>query len=242
MGKLTEIHMSTYETEKGSLILPASAVLNMRNALTEEINRRRAYVLTAAEKIHSHLLSDAGKEDRKTLSVLMKGRHTEKFYCVGDFLIHLYERLYPLRTLELGQGELDRLLITRKPDGPNRLQAPKKKDLPLLPLSKTWSWKSDGDEELFITLDPKSRRLIWSIPRNNHAVEYAHASPLYRTMEKMLNSITWTRGTGGVARYTNEHMEENVLDGGEPFQARGWGPLGQIETHVPTRRRKMGMR
>lgn len=236
--------MSNMQEERGNILLPSAAVIPTRNALTRVSNERRAYVLEVAGKVHAHFRSEAGKEHRKALSAMMRGKRVDGYYGLDDLISEVVKKLYPNREtrgwgggysytessmkFEVDSYEIEDLIITRRTnDGePRRLQAPKKKDLPPLLESKTWNWSGDYDE-LFISIDPKTRRLTWSISENNHSVDRAHESYLGRALFGALNKINWTRGTGGVSYYSDEYMKESLIDGGDGASESYYGPLGE---------------
>lgn len=235
--------MSKNEEEKGTLILPSAAVIPLRKAFVEHENNKRAATLALATRVHAHLKSDAGAADRKALSKILK-QPNAAWGPTRTFLTELIARIEPRlrhddRAFDEGY-EVERLLITRPEKGETpKVQAPKKKDLPMLPAA-TWSF-SGG--ECGISIDPKTRQLTWSVSRNNHAVEHAWESPFGKLLNAELRKIKWTRGTGGVFRYTDEYAEDAAMDhGGNAVRiSSAFGPLGEKEKEYeygfPLRRR-----
>lgn len=243
--------MSTYEEERGEILLPSGSVVALRNALTTTVNTQRAKTFDLAEKIHAYLTSDKGVEERKALSSILRGKALNGMYQVQDVLGKVAQKLNPPRRDRWGYVEetsndyhqmwdIERLLIKRDEKGkPVKLQAPKKKDIPLFPASKTWKWE---DGEWGVSINPKTRMLTWYIPENNHAVDTARESELGKTLFSMLDKIEWTRGTGGVARYSNEYMRDADMEyGGGGSREVGYGPRGkamtEIQFRIPRRRR-----
>lgn len=234
--------MSTYEEERGEIILPAASVVALRNALTVTVNTQRAKTFDLAEKIHAYLTSDKGVEERKALSAILRGKPLSGMYRIEDVLGKVADKINPPRRDRWGYAEeseysyhqmwdVQRLLIKHDENfKPIKLQAPKKKDLPLFPASKTWQWESG---EWGVSINPKTRLLSWHIPSNNHAVDEARESELGKTLFSALDKIKWTRGTGGVSRYTNEYMRDADMEHGSGSTSEeGYGPRGKAMTEA----------
>ena len=255
--------MSTYSQERADLLLPSAAVVPFRNALVGAINQKRTEWLELATMIHAHLRSERGAADRQALNKLLRSEGGSPF-ALEDFMEKQIQR-FSIRAPSLnffgsnpdGVNAMHRreaimdLLIHRpeaKPGEPRpapKLQAPKKKDLPLLLASKTWTF---ANEECSIRIDPKTRMVHWRVPENNNAVDYAHESALGRAFFQALKNVAWTRGTGGAFRYTDEHMRDAAMDHGVSSVSlqNPQGPLGQeameAETGYRPPRRSPGMR
>lgn len=223
--------MSKNEEETGTLLLPAAAVIPLRKAFVEHENNKRAAILDLATRVHAHLKSDAGTADRKALSKVLK-QPNATWGATRSFLTELIGRVDPNlrredRAFDMG-FQVERLLITRPEKGQTpKVQAPKKKDIAPLPAA-TWSFSGD---ECGINIDPKTRVLTWRVSRNNHAVENAWESPFGRLFSEQLRKIKWTRGTGGVFRYTDEYAEDAALEHGSNAVriSHAFGPLGEKE-------------
>lgn len=237
MGKRSE--------ERGELILPSRAVLDVRNALVEAENQTRAQALEMAQQIHAYLRSDAGAEDRRALSSLLRRKPAGGYHSVGDLIgKQIEQRLGPVRQgsrlYDEGNGAysdrfnfkwmVEQLLIKRAAsrDENDKLQSPKKKDLPALLASKTWSW---SNSECSINLDPKTRKLSWYVDYAKNAVEDAWSSQLGRTLKSALAKVEWTRGTGGAFNYSDEYMRDSSMDHGTSGTSMSlrFGPLGDAE-------------
>ena len=65
--------------------------------------------------------------------------------------------------------------------------------------------------EASLRFDNKSRNVFWQVPENNHAVEYAHQNPIAIALFQALDSIKWTRGTGGKI-YGNDEYNREACD------------------------------
>lgn len=229
--------------ERGTLTLPSAAVVPLRNALVDAINKQREEWFGLAVKVHAHLKSDAGTGDRKVLSSLLRGKQVEGLHCrsADDFVSSLADKMAPKPQSRYGRAEGDdesyerswrvaRLLVTpATPDGaPRKIQAPKKKDLPQLLQSKTWEFSSG---ECSVSISPKTRSLEWSVSEGKNAVDHAWESLLGRTLAAELKKVTWTRGTGGAFNYTDEYASEGAMEHGySPISiSHAFGPLGERE-------------
>lgn len=65
------------------------------------------------------------------------------------------------------------------------------------------------DEDLTVTIDTKSRTLIWRVSENNRAVERARRSALGKSTERALSRVKWTRNSGGVVKYQDEYQRDS---------------------------------
>lgn len=83
-----------------------------------------------------------------------------------------------------------------------------------------------GDAEASVRINEKTRRLRWKVEENNHAVERAHDSLLGKTLFAHLAKVKWTRGTGGIVRYSSEYDTDDFgLSNGSRL-ASWHGPRG----------------
>jgi hypothetical protein len=253
--------MSCYSQERGTLVLPSVAVVPLRNALVDVVNKQRAGWLETASKIHTHLRSDAGEADRKVLSKLLRGKSSPVpgGSSLSDFFAKKIEQVSPSRSSSYGNYSSDneesydrteevmKLMLTPykqvprgEPPVPRKLQAPKKKEMAPLLASRTWSF-SNGD--CSITINPEKRTLDWYVDENNHAVERAWESLLGRTLQEKLSKIQWTRATGGAFRYSDEYARDAAMENGSNAVSlrNCYGPLGEQEREasygLPLRRR-----
>lgn len=235
--------MSQRSEERGDLVLPGTEVLPLRNALTQAINAQREAWLDLARKLHAHMTdgSEAGKEDRHKFTRLLKGERIGWLSEPSHFVEECIQRLYPGLARPAVQGVHDtdkwdrghaivRLLAGEHGEAKRRLRMPRKKDLPTLPIAKTWAW---GNSVCSISIDPAKRTLHWEVPETKNAVEEAWASLIGRTLKARLRAIKWTRATGGTFNYSDEGLADSALDhGGSGISMRGYGPLGERATGI----------
>ena len=216
--------MSTYEEEHGEYILPASAVIPVRNAITRAMNQERTNILGVATKIYEYLLTPDGKKQLKEF------RKRTGQVNPWDLEVALSRRFGIGRNLHTVFN-----LLFQPKDGKQKLVKPKKKDIPPYPLSTTWGW---NDDEASVRINPASRQLIWHVERNNHAVEKAHNKTLGKAAFEALRNIQWPPGQdprekerapyGGTFNYGYGRSAEynGILDAAstQAIRRTKWGP------------------
>lgn len=78
--------------------------------------------------------------------------------------------------------------------------------------------------EAVVEFNRDDTTMTWSTGHNNHQVDTARETWLSKAMHDELRKVRWTRGTGGSFTYTSENQE----DWG-PSKSAGFGPLGFVE-------------
>ena len=97
--------------------------------------------------------------------------------------------------------------------------------------TKTTTALRDG--ELFISLDRKTRTIRYDVGENNHAREYADESTLGKALTRVIDTVKWTHGTGGVLLGNDEYNRESGEDyagGGGSYVVAAYGYLGAKES------------
>ena len=103
---------------------------------------------------------------------------------------------------------------------------PKRKDFPLA----NGATKEFDAGEASITLVEEGRRVIWDVPENNHACEYARATFMGKALFEALRSVTWSRGSGGEIIGNDEYNQESRSDGGGSNYTKGYfGPPRAVD-------------
>lgn len=238
--------MGKREQEEGTLLLPAAAVVPLRKALVNSINAERAKVLAAAAEIFDYFQQQdpspapgvAGKRTR--LSEFKRATKEPGFNAYHNAHHKIYQAMEKLdgslenrrwgapapRWDRETREEAAQLLV---PYGEKviKLKAPKKKDYPPLP-ANTLSFSASAAS---LTLIPDERKVVWEVDNSKNAVDDAWKSALGRAFAKALQEIKWTRGTGGVFRYSDEYDEDACMShGGNPISiSQHFGPLGEEE-------------
>jgi len=232
--------MFKYEEEQGVLILPAVALAPLRKALVEAVNGEQDKLFAIATRVHDYLTEVDPKTQRKERLNAIKAliRKKAPHYQVVDKVIEAMNALNgdpskprhwsepsPSWTEEQRDSVFEILLPHPKPGEALKLQTPLKKNLQKLPATAL----TFSDEDCFIRIDPKTRRVFWDVPENNRAVERAHESVLGTAFFRALDKVKWTRATGGVFRHSDEYARDASMETGDnPVHiSRSFGPEGE---------------
>lgn len=238
--------MGKREQEEGTLILPAAAVVPLRKALVNALNAERAKVLAAAVEVFDYFQQPEpppapgvpGKRTRLSeFKRVTKEPGVKSYYAAHEKIHQVIDKLdgsldhrrwgapeprWDYQTRE----EIADLLV---PYGQQtvKLKAPKKKDYPPIP-ANTLSFSVSAAS---LVIRPDERKVVWDVDNSKNAVEDAWGSALGKAFAKALQEIKWTRGTGGVFRYTDEYEEDACMShGGNPISiSQHFGPLGEQE-------------
>lgn len=235
--------MSRNDEERGSFLLPTAAITPLRKALLSAANAEQTNVLTCATAIYDNLQSDTGR-----MKALKKALKVNSRMSAEDVLFNVANALDPPSSGNMWHYKpekwsdnvrnkaIDILLKYDVEKKTLKLRRPLKKHAPLLPAS-TLDFSAGHDGH--IRIDLKKRTVSWTVNRNSRAVEDARESRVGGAFFKALNSVNWTRGTGGHITETNEYAEDAARDDGHYDSGRtttSLGPLG--EAH---RAEKMGV-
>jgi hypothetical protein len=180
--------MSSYEWESGTIIIP-----------TKEWSKFRTALITEWNNIQKKLFNDAFAVMTK-LKAQYKGKRNVNWndvvysYAEDNFGFDIAHEIYEL------------ILPNKK------LVTPKKKDLKILPISKSVVFHV-GDN-VTISLKNERRIIEYHVSENNHACESAHQLPMVRKLFYLLGDIKWTRGSGGDIIGNDEFNRDNEDCGG----------------------------
>lgn len=73
------------------------------------------------------------------------------------------------------------------------------------------------------------REVRWSSGENNHQVERAHSHPLAMALFSALQTVRWTRGTGGTLVGNDEYNSDSSSEGGGAnYVTARYGPKGGL--------------
>ncbi len=85
-------------------------------------------------------------------------------------------------------------------------------------------------DEGTLSLAPQSKCISWTVSENNHACERARESFFGKLLFKYLNTVEWTRNTGGTIVGNDEYNSEDKEAGGaENYIKVAYGPIGKAE-------------
>ena len=216
--------MSRYEWEQGTFRIPASRWASFKGSLRQAYNEELAADLVLAEQVLTKVKADyKGRRKVDWRAALTREIDHEDPHSGGGGFRPKY-RFGVLSSMAIitkacaGLGE---------PGG--RLRALKKKDFPRA-TNKTMAFDAG---EGTISLHDKDRTVVWNVPENNHACDYARSSPMARALFRLLDGIAWSRGTGGYIVGNDEYNRENspaeVGGGGNLLKRPCYGPIGKRE-------------
>lgn len=188
--------MSKYEWEHGTIKIPAKEWARFRSAVIEEHNRQQQIAFEEAKDLYAQ-----AKEAIKGLRGPRRNDALQKFFDRVEFQT-VAAAFY---VMEWSAGQ--RIL---------RSTAPKKKDFPVLPKSKSCMIHL---LDASIVLDNERKEMIWTVEENNHAVDDARRDPVAQVMFKMLDKMNWTRGSGGTF-VGNDEYNQSEGDGANYVTAK----------------------
>ena len=202
--------MSTYEWESGTIVIPTNQWAGFRSAIIKRWNAHLLELLEHAKTAHKEM-----QEKAKGL----RGRNRDKAL---ETALFDYTRRHNMttdcepRALLWRWSEEKRVMI---------FQSPKKKDLGLLPTSKS---ANISTSDLAVSLINKTRTIVWDVEENNHAVDDARASWFGKFVMGKLASVKWSRNSGGKIVGNNEHNRDSDYEGdGGNYVTSRFGPLGK---------------
>jgi hypothetical protein len=238
--------MSCNEWEYGDITIPAKAWANFRKGLLTKWNERQIRLLDEAKRAHQAATRAAkGKRGKGRQQAIL----TAVAQACGGTYNHDWGQFEARSRGVWGGGRDDQqhnkwesishLILKREGYGRDAkvtLQAPKRKDLALVPVSKGGTISLPDAN---VSFDNKSRTVTWDVPENNHSVDRAKEHWFAKALFQALGRITWTRGSGGTIHGNNEYNEPD--HGGY-----GRGPDYAVATYRPEtaadRRRKAARR
>lgn len=200
--------MSRNEWEYGSIKVPSKEWAKFRSGLLREWNESQDRLYTDAQAAHKACKASAkglrGDARKQALEAALEA------HCTG------YQRdLRGVAHKEIDYSRLhqiERLIFKRETwNGPIKLQAPKRKDLDKVPVSKGCRLSLG---EASVTFNNKTREVIWDVPENNHACTNAREHFFAKALFKALGRITWTAKSGGQIVGNDEYNRDSDYEGG----------------------------
>ena len=198
--------MSFNEWESGTITLPTAAVPGLRQALNAAITDHRALVVAEVDAVWNTV--KARPIDKRVAEI-----PDSVAFLVSYDDVHEHRRA---DAMSLAQD------IVRSSGGRKPTTAAISRVIPV-PNTRTHKWK---ESELGLKLD--GRTLTWNVPERNHACDLAATTHLQQAALRYLNTVTWTRGTGGViVGNDDENREDTSHGGGGNYVLRRFGPAGR---------------
>lgn len=197
--------MSCSNWESGSIIIPSKAWAGFKKGLVEAHNRLVEGQFAKAKQIHERLTAKA-KGRRKI-------ERSEWDSWFQDFRLsdQDYEKI--AKVLDFG------LLLNGTKSRPRR---PMKKDFTFAN-GKTTQFPVGWEGQISLS-DNKARTVIWSTGHNNRAVEDARGTEIASAFFRLLNGITWTRGSGGQLVGNDEYNDGDGEGDGANYVTATYGP------------------
>lgn len=203
--------MSCNEWERGAIKIPTAAWPGLKKGLRDAYNASVEVDLKDAqalyEAVKKAIKGKRGVDIKKAVSDEAHLEVRAPRYGYGGF--DTTQRKYKFKSKETYQV-IELLAAKDATTKKYKLAAPKKKDF-VLANGKT-AYFSAGAEGS-INLDEKTKTLFWDVSENNHAVDHARESYMGAVLFKLLQQITWTRGSGGTIYGNNEHNEDAGREG-----------------------------
>jgi hypothetical protein len=208
--------MSCYDWERGSVQLPTAAWAKFKADLRDAYNRAVQSDFALMERLHTRvkelIKGKRGVNLAQVFNIELSARSGSAY---GGYTDHYAFKL-------IDQEKVERLMLK---DG--KLFLPKKKDFPLAN-TKTTAFSAGYDGS--ITLNDEKRTVNWEVSENNHAVEDARQSHMGNALFRLLDKVTWTRGSGGHIYGSDEYRDDagkEYAGGGGSYIKDTFGPLGE---------------
>lgn len=190
--------MSRYEWCQGTLRMRSKDVSALRKLVVTAFNEQRAQEIAKANTAIAEVLEmhKAKRVAPWVADLTAKFNRMEDFWALGYF-DDVLALCFPL-----GPGKRPALIKASTKGLPPALK-------PLTPCVNVAS------EAVFsIHFEPKSGKVLLSVPENNHAVDSARENSLFLKVIAFLNALDWPRGGGGEIVGNDEYNRDNCQNGG----------------------------
>lgn len=228
--------MSRNEWEHGTLKLPTAEFARVRQAVETAERARKERVFTQTQAFWKGLTrkqqTDAGEYRKAAMAF------THRLYTDGE--VQATGGWYgrpgrPAPNADIAfavQSQLE-CACWRTPDGTTREQHSPRRVLQAdmdYPTNRTTTFHDGGASLVF---DRASSTVEWDVPENNHAVEHARATAMGRAFFGALETVQWTRGTGGWFTGNDEYNQEGrEYGGGATYVTTGFGPAAAADVNA----------
>lgn len=202
--------MSRYEHEHGTITIPTAEWKRLRESILTENNRLEERFFASMQAIHAWAKANR-KRGESPKACIERCPAFEKLDCDASW-------------------RAARLLFSKA----GNLQKPKRKDLKILPLTKSATLDF---EDATVHLSNKNRTLTWHVDENNHACERAREHPMGIVVFACLNRVNFTRGSGGTIVGNDEYSRDDAsVGGGGNYITSAYGPKGKEASQAQWRR------
>lgn len=229
--------MSCYEWEEGTFKLPTAEFARVRKAIQDAVAKRQQAQFDHTQRFWKGLSAKQRKDldayNRAASAYVWGNRIVERLQPDGTRRVELeHPELPESNGIDTGNQfiyghtgadmeELSDMLRTKW--GQTTPRRVLKKDIDWV-TNRTTAFKVGDDA--YITFDRDASTVTWAVHENNRACETARSHPLARTFFATLDSVRWTRGTGGEIIGNDEYNRESrAHGGGGNYWKNGYGPL-----------------
>lgn len=202
--------MSCYEWEAGTIKIPTAEFVRVKRFVQDTAKAYNDKLYAHAQAFWKSIPASAKKDPekyRKQLRIFVYGNRKGEYE---------YDPKLPISNGVVGVNDDDRggfgeelyYLLSDRAALPRRVQ---KTDIKPAVTNKTLSFNcGEGD----IRFDPKTHTVHWSVGENNHARDYGRNHPIARAFFDVLDTVNWTRGSGGDIVGNDEYNRDSRESGG----------------------------
>lgn len=199
--------MSCYNWERGTIVIPASEWATFRTEMIRAWNNHLMEMFTLAEGIYDRVSSAVKGKRGENRDKLIKEAVARECGCSisGGCIISFSNATY------YDEWEIINPLLLKQVDGKVTLTSPKKSSLNLLPLTKDATIHAP---DFSVSFHNENRTVTWIVEEGNRAVEHAHKHWFAKKLFQKLDSMEWTRGSGGQIVGNDEYNRDSYDEGG----------------------------
>lgn len=195
--------MSNYQEEHGSYILPATETARLKKILVSYTNDTHEQVKDEVNRLHT---IGSGKTNTRSVKNyrknLIEANEFEPMWAKGMLM---YDSNLP-EYKKLAIFVIDKMVLDAD-NGVKGIHKPTVAEVTAMAPRATARTKEFAvNNEAFITLD--GRDVTWRVYDNNRSVDYARNSVLGKKFWAFMDSVSWTKNTGGSTLYTDEYRRE----------------------------------
>lgn len=209
--------MSRYEWEAGVVVIPSKDFVELKKVCKDAYNKYQNKLYEYSVRFYDRILENKPKGRKWNI-------HISDMRSMGFSLMEDIPEIYRwdvVRAVTATEHQLDNY----KP------QKPKRSWFPHIKNSKSLAISTD---DFSVQLEADTRKLIWRVHENNHAVDSARENPIAKALWTHVNKIVWTRGSGGEIVGNDEYNEDP--DTGAPqdnFIVASYSPVQKYVRKYP---------